>query len=296
LADLYPHQLVTSTKSVEDAYAAIGLIVPVDAMFLDGTRVDSLPAGSSFEIGEDSVLVPQADSPGCLSGMVDGEIVFDRSNCPFNVIVDSDGGPNAVAGWDTLANTIATTEIPFSYLPGFGDGGGSDAQVTAFGEASISHHWFSELSSRASYVRSDSGATSLGSSTVSDHALLETTWTPTRRLDLQVRGDWLRRKSATDTSNTFVEIEDTNFGGPTDVDVAINTGGLVSDTFHSTVDTEYWRVSGRAAYRTSRRSSVSLRASYQYQDTDRGSSRGHSSFKNVLVILGFRYDFDPFHF
>jgi hypothetical protein len=76
----------------------------------------------------------------------------------------------------------------------------------------------------------------------------------------------------------------------------VSSTGLVAETFDDSVDTEYWRVSGRAAYRTSRRSTVTLRASYQHQDTNRGASRGSSSFENVLVILGFRYDLDPFHF
>jgi hypothetical protein len=113
---------------------------------------------------------------------------------------------------------------------------------------------------------------------------------------LRVRGDWLQRKSATDTSNTFVVIDtdDPPVGGG--VTGIVSSTGLVADTFDDSVDTEYWRVSGRAAYRTSRRSTVSLRASYQHQDTDRGSSRGNASFENVLVILGFRYDLDPFHF
>ena len=79
-------------------------------------------------------------------------------------------------------------------------------------------------------------------------------------------------------------------------DDVVESTGLVASTFDDSVDTEYWRVSGRAAYRTSRRSTVTLRASYQHQDTHRGASRNNSSFENVLVILGFRYDLDPFHF
>jgi hypothetical protein len=139
-------------------------------------------------------------------------------------------------------------------------------------------------------------ANSFGSSTVSDHALIETVWTPPRRWDFQVRGDWLQRKSATKTSNTFFVIDRDMppvAGSPSPI---ISSTGLITDTFHEAVDTEYWRVSGRAAYRTSRRSTVSLRASYQHQDTERGASRGNATFENVLVILGFRYDLDPFHF
>jgi hypothetical protein len=111
---------------------------------------------------------------------------------------------------------------------------------------------------------------------------------------LQLRGDWLRRKSANDITNTYVVIDSTDtFGFLNEV---VRSTDLVAATNTDTVDTEYWRVSGRAAYRTSRRSTVSLRASYHHQDTERGSTRSNSSFENVIVILGFRYDLDPFHF
>jgi len=291
--DQYPHQLVSSMRSIASAYSAIGLGVPADARYLDGTPNGTLVSdtieGSSFMIGKDSVLIP--DSGTCEMSGVGGEIVFDRSNCSYNVIVDSNlASPYYVPG---VATTIATSTTALDYVAG--NGGGSDTEVTAFAEASISHHWLPELSSRASYIRSDAGATSLGSSTVSDHATFETVWTPTRRWNLRVRGDWLQRKSASDTSNTFLVI-DTDMppiAGATDI---VSSTGLVAETFDDTVDTEYWRAAGRVAYRTSRRSTVSLRASYHHQDTDRGASRNNSSFDNVLVILGFRYDLDPFHF
>ena len=279
--DLYPHKLVTSMKSIAKAYAAIGLSVPVDAMYIDGTPV----VDPSIDIGAGSVLIPEAGT--CQMSGVKGEIVFDRSNCSYNVIVDSILGPPGVA------MRISTAMTSLDYV---GNSGGlSDTEVTAFGEVSISHHWFSGLSSRASYTRSDSGATSLGSSTVSDHATVETIWNPTRRWDLKVRGDWLQRKSATNTSNTFVVI-DTDMPPIAGAVGVVSSTGLVADNFDDSVDVDYWRVSGRAAYRTSRRSTVTLRASYQHQDTHRGSTRNNSSFDSVLVILGFRYDLDPFHF
>lgn len=278
--DLYPFELVANGKTIAQAYDALGLNVPADVQDLNGTSLskDTL-------IGDNSVLIPEDTS--CLMGMVSNQTVFDRANCSFNVVVDRD-----IAAFQATADAISgagTVDLNFVS----GNGGESDTRVTAFGEVSISHHWFSELSSRASYTRSDSGATSLGSSTVSDHAMVETVWNPTRRWDLKVRGDWLQRKSASDISNTHLVIAATDFGFPNQV---ITSTALVTGTTNDSVDTEYWRVTGRAAYRTSRRSTVTLRAHYQHQDTDRGSSRSNSSFENVLVILGFRYDLDPFHF
>ena len=71
---------------------------------------------------------------------------------------------------------------------------------------------------------------------------------------------------------------------------------LIAKKFDDSIDTEYWSVSGRAAYRVSRRGTVSLRVTYQHQDTNRAASTTNSTFENVLAIVGFRYDLDPFHF
>jgi hypothetical protein len=280
---LYPSSVVNNMKTIGAAYDALGLNVPGDVQDLNGVSLSA-----SDMIGVGSVLIPE--DANCLTQMVAGQIVFDRSTCSFNVVVDSDPGNAAFAG---VAMAIANGgRVNLGYVGG--NGGGSETDVTAFGEAKISHHWFPELSSSASYARSDSGATSLGSSTVSDRVMVETRWTPTRRWDLQVRGDWLQRKSANDLSNTYLVIGGTDAGG-FGYNV-VTSSALVTATNSDSIDTEYWRVSGRAAYRTSRRSTVSLNVSYQDQDTDRGASRGNSSFKNVLVFLGFRYDLDPFHF
>jgi hypothetical protein len=277
---LYPHVLVQNPKTIAQAYAALNLQVPGDVQDLNGN-----PLLGSQPIGANSVLIPE--DTDCLMGMVGGQTVFQGSNCSFNVVVDRDNG-----AFTATADAISGGgSVNLNFVSG--DGGGSETRVTAFGEAGISHHWFPELSSRASYTRSDSGATSLGSSTVSDLVLVETTWTPTRRWDLRVRGDWLQRKSANDITNNYVVIGNTDFGFANDV---ITSTALVTGTTNSAVDTEYWRVTGRIAYRTSRRSTVTLRASYHHQDTNRGTTRGNSTFENVLVFLGFRYDLDPFHF
>jgi hypothetical protein len=282
--DQYPHQVVLPNGgTIAQAYAAIGQSVPTNVQDLNGN-----PLSGSDVIGANSVLVPEDTS--CLSVMVNGQMVFDRSPCrSYSVVIDSAGPDAAVA-----TAIMNAAKIPLNYVSG--NDGASDTRVTAFGEVKLSHFWIPELSTTASYTRSDSGATSLGSSTISDGVYVENVWTPTRRWDLSVRGDWLRRKSASDIVNTYVVIAaDTPpvAGSPSPI---VSSTGLVADVFRDSVDTEYWRVAGRIAYRTSRRSTVSLRAFYQQQDTDRGATRVNSSFDNFQVILGFRYDLDPFHF
>lgn len=276
--DLYPH-FVVNGLTIGDAYDALGLKVPTQLFDLNGVTLNAFDP-----LSPNSVLIP--DVSNCQdTAFVSGQPVFDQSNCSFNVVVDSAAFPGVVTAITTAPR------INLNYVSS--NAGESDTEVTVFGEVSISHHWFPELSSRVSYSRSDSGATSLGSSTVADRAMLETVWTPTRRWDLSVRGDWVQRKSANDITNTFLVISDTNLGPLNNV---VTSTALVAGKTGGAVDTEYWRAAGRAAYRTSRRSTVSLRASYQHQDTNRGSSRTNATFENVTVMLGFRYDLDPFHF
>ncbi|HXV35668.1 MAG TPA: hypothetical protein VEC18_00875 [Myxococcota bacterium] len=281
--DQYPHVVVPTARTIAQAYAAIGQSVPTNVQDLDGN-----PLAGSTMIAAGSVLIPEDTS--CLSVMVNGQPVFDRSPCrSYSVVVDSAGPYGAVA-----TSISSAAQIPLNYVSG--NDGVSDTRITGFGEVTLSHFWIPELSSTASYVRTDSGATSLGSSTISDSVYLENVWTPTRRWDLSVRGDWVRRKSATDVLNTYVVIAPDAppvAGSPSPI---VSNTGLVADTFHDSVDTEYWRVAGRIAYRTSRRSTVSLRAFFQHQDTERASTRSNSTFDNFQVMLGFRYDLDPFHF
>jgi hypothetical protein len=251
------------------------------------------------DIRSGSVLVPEDDT--CLMGTVEGQTVFSNSNCGFNVVINNDGlGPSTLP--DTYQATadaiIAAGKITPTFLDG-SDGSSSDTRLTVFGEVSLTHHWLPELTSSVSYSRSDFAASSLGASTIADRVTVSNVWTPARRWDFRVRGDWLQRKSSNEISQTFGAIE----GDPTlpglpglDIDSIVMSTGLVSSKFDDSIDTTYWSVSGRAAYRVSRRGTVSLRATYQYQDTDRAASTTNSTFKNVLVILGFRYDLDPFHF
>jgi len=278
-AFLYPFNNAVG-PTIENAYGALGLKVPADVQDINGN-----PLNPSDPIGAGSVLIPEGTNAKCFNAMVSGQTVFDRSNCSYNVVVDS-------TAFGALANTISTAGmVPLNYVGS--NKGESDTRVTGFGEISLSHNWIPELSSSTGFTRSDSAATSLGASTIENRVMVETTWTPTRRWDLQVRGDWLKRKSATAVTNTYLVIDGTPVGYALPL---VTSTALVANKTGTSINTEYWRVSGRVAYRTSRRSTVTLRASYQHQDTVRGESRTNATFDNVLVFLGFRYDLDPFHF
>jgi len=278
-AQLYPFNPAIG-PTIGSAYDALGLRVPADLQDINGN-----PLNASDPLGAGSVLIPEGTGAKCFNAMVNGQTVFDRSNCSYNVVVDS-------TTFGPLANQIMTAgTVNLNYIGS--NSGEDDTRVTGFGEISISHNWIPELSSSAGFTRSDSGATSLGASTIENRVMVETTWMPTRRWDLQLRGDWLKRKSATPITNTYLVIDSTASGFALPL---VTSSALVANKTSTSINTEYWRVSGRIAYRTSRRSTVTLRASYQHQDTVRGDSRENSTFDNVLVYLGFRYDLDPFHF
>jgi hypothetical protein len=297
MVNVYPHFEVTEDMTIAQAYDRLGLNVPGDVQDLDGT-----PLMGTDDIRTGSVLVP--GSADCLKGsVVDSsgvqQTVFSNSNCGFNVVINNDGsGPSTLP--DTYQATadaiIAANKTTPSFLDG-SDGSSSDTRLTVFGEVSLTHHWLPELTSSVSYSRSDYSASSLGASTIADRVTVLNVWTPVRRWDFRVRGDWLQRKSSNEISQTFQVIAPADPASELPPATSIiESTDLISSKFDESIDTTYWSVSGRAAYRVSRRGTVSLRATYQHQDTDRAASTTNSTFKNVRVILGFRYDLDPFHF
>jgi hypothetical protein len=287
LVNIYPHYEVMGDKTIAEAYSDLGLNVPGDVKDLDGS-----PLLGTDIISDGSVLVPE--DVNCLMGTVEGEFVFSNSNCGFNVVIDSSDPAYGV----TAAAISSAGQTTLGFLDG-DDGSSSDTRLTVFGEISLTHHWLPELTSSVSYSRSDYSASSLGASTIADRVTVINIWTPVRRWDLRLRGDWLQRKSSNEISQTFqvIDADDTLPGLPgLEIDSIVESTGLVAQKFDNSIDTTYWSVSGRAAYRVSRRGTISLRVTYQHQDTHRAASTTNSTFENVLAILGFRYDLDPFNF
>ena len=186
------------------------------------------------------------------------------------------GGPALIDTNQDAPDPVPLRLLVIVPIGGQNPGRTKDSSVTFFGEASLSHSWTSNLSSHLSYNRSDSSASSLGSSTVADRVSFLTDWSPSARWNLTLRGDWVQRKSANDiTSASF------------------SAGVTTSDR---AVDTTYYSASLRAAYRASRRVTVSARLTYQNQDDNSASRTASSDFGDFIGFVGFRYEFDPFHF
>jgi hypothetical protein len=169
-------------------------------------------------------------------------------------------------------------DAPNSLPPGQNPGKTKDSSVTFFGEASLSHSWTPDLSSRLSYNRSDSSASSLGSNSVADRVSFLTDWNPSARWNLTLRGDWVQRKSSNDITSASFSASDP------------------VTTSDRAVDTTYYSASLRAAYRASRRVTVTARLTYQNQDDNSASRTASSDFGDFVGFVGFRFELDPFHF
>ena len=115
---------------------------------------------------------------------------------------------------------------------------------------------------------------------MADRVSFRTDWSPSARWHLTLRGDWVQRKSANDITSA-----------------AFNSAGMpVPTTSDRAVDTTYYSASMRAAYRASRRVTVSARLTYQNQDDNSASRTASSDFGDFIGFVGFRFELDPFHF
>lgn len=270
------------------------LVVGPGGLIADGIVTDlsgnTLMIGSMIPAG--SLLVPDT----CPFTELPSGFEINPSNCAFSRV--------AFPGVDdAFIGDIQTGSVNFAFLPGEDPGSTSDSTLTYFGEFSLSHSWTAKLSSSLEYSRSDSSASSLGSATVADRVTFHTRWKPSQKLNLSLRADWVQRKSANEISNTFRTVSLLTQDGlnpcptPAIPSCAVGySGGLRATTDDNSVDTTYYGVSALASYRYSRRTTLSARLTFQKQDTTSASTSSSSDFGDVVVFLGLRYEFDPFHF
>jgi hypothetical protein len=277
-----PHHVVTTGGTADDVYDSLGLNTPSDL-----TDINDVPLTGSTMIPAGSILV--TDTVDCSQGSIGaGTLVFVEPNCGLKDV--------ALAGThDVFIADLTLGDILLMFPMGTDPGKTRDSTVTYFGAASLTHQWLPNLKSELSYSRSDSSASSLGSATVADQVTFLTSWEATNRLDLRFRADWLKRTSPVEVTNSFREIEPMPVLGRTRQTI-FHTGDLVTQTSDRSVDTQYWSVSARAAYRFNRQITLTGRTTYQNQDTKRASTSSNSTFQNVIVFFGVRYDFDPFRF
>jgi len=116
-----------------------------------------------------------------------------------------------------------------------------------------------------SYQRRQDTASGIGGSTVLDAVALTHTWNLAERWTLALRGDWTKRKSATN--------------------LQVSTQGKV--------DTQRWGAGSVLSYRITRNLTGSVRYQYTDQNSNGATAGQFSDYKGHLVSLGVQYALDP---
>ena len=142
----------------------------------------------------------------------------------------------------------------------------SDSRIAGFGSASIDRRWSPTMLSGISYQRQHDTASGISGSAILDAVALTHTWAFAERWTLATRGDWTKRKSATN------------------VDVSAGNEEL---------DTQRWGAGAMVAYRITRNMTGSVRYQYSQQDSKSNTAGGFSDYDAHVVSLGLQYALDP---
>jgi predicted porin len=140
----------------------------------------------------------------------------------------------------------------------------SESRIAWFGGFSLDRRWSPEMASGLSYQRRQDTASGVSGSAILDAVALTHTWALSDRWTLALRGDWTKRKSATDL-----------------------------ETGNDDLDTQRWGASAVAAYRITRNLTGSVRYQYSKQNSEQGTAGRFSDFQKHVVTLGFQYALDP---
>jgi hypothetical protein len=220
---------------------------------------------------------PSVLAPFSSCGTIDGITVSAR--CSPSVIASN----TAVVRSDTIQVTNVSPS------------GKNDEEVTGFVDAVLTQRWSPTLSTALRYAREQGDASGLGGTVIQDTVSLSNTWDFIERWQLAVRGDWVRRESAFQISQTFDEVSATPQptylppGGP----FAVRTGRSFNSTQDVDIDTDTWAVAGRITHQLFKTTSIYVQVRYAEQDS-RGDSLGSASdFENFLATFGVRHVFEP---
>jgi hypothetical protein len=258
-----------------------------------GESASDLRKKYEFLVGQ---LDTATDTINPLPAVVPGGSVLvpDAADCgnSFNAMADRCQARYVVLASDPDAASIQGDLVPLTLVGS--SSGTDDYKITFFGEVEIKQRWTPNLFSSLAYNRRDATASAQGSGSVADMVTFLTSWRPSERWDLSVRGTWLRRQSATEISQAILGAVDP-LVNPNRYVQLLDTNNLAYYGVNRAIDTERWAVHARAARRVTRRTTMTLRLSYANQET-RHSDRNPDTFENFMALFGVRYDFDPIRF
>jgi len=241
--------------------------------------------------GFSSVLIPFVDDSGS-----EPAAALSLSNCPTAPNGEQyipAGGVQACGGVVTgitgAAYTTLTSQTPDVFTT-TGSIDKTDDTVDVFAQVQLTQNWTPQLSSSLAYNRRQGAASGLGGTVIVDSVSAGVTWSFRDRWRLSGNGSWVNRESVTDVPEFFRLAEEASIGGG----VAAYTGEqLVAVTSKQRVETEMWNVSARLSHQLFRKTHVFTQATYTDQESKANTLGSGSDFKDWLVFVGVRHEFEP---
>jgi len=273
----FPFQTVDRDMTVAELQDS-GVPITFDFTVQGLTPDTVIPAGS--------VVVPNPIE--CNSPNFGVTTLFTGEDCFNSLVLRND--PSIPSEYDAIDDILKSET---SVVVQGSNRGTDDSSFSLFGEVTLVHNWTPNLYSQLSYNRSQSAAAGLGATAIADSVSFFTQWLPSPLWDVSMRASYVKRKSPTDLSRTFLQVT-------RDPDPMSDTAGLVQLNGFSTyfedskvVDTNRVDVAVRAARRLTQHITVSGRLGYGYQSSV-DASQYLADFSDFTAMLGFKYDFDPF--
>jgi len=265
----------TTVGELRDQGIEVQAVASQGGVFPDNTVV---PAGS--------VVVPNPED--CVGGYFT-TVLFTGEECFNTLLLRNDPGiADEFATIDDIRGSETQVAVQNSTR------GSDSTDFSIFGQVTLLHNWTPNLYSQLSYIRSQSPAAGLGAAAIADTVTFFTQWFPDPLWDVSMRASYVKRQSPTDLSRTFLQVT-------RDADVLSDTLGLVQSNGFSTfvedsqvIDTQRADVAIRAARRMTRHITLSGRLGYSWQQSTDSSSY-LADFNDFTAMVGFKYDFDPFH-
>jgi hypothetical protein len=165
--------------------------------------------------------------------------------------------------------------------------GASENRWTLFGEVSLTRRWTPNLQSSLSYQRTDDTASGIAGSSILDWVSLVNLWQISELWRADLRADFTRRKSATESDRTLIVVVPSGINP-----LYAETQRLTSTTVKEVLETNRWGVSTRVTRQITRHLQASVRYAFNRQSSKARTAGRRSDFDDHLVTFGVQYDFD----
>jgi predicted porin len=235
-------------------------------------------------VGSGSLLVATIANCGSVNG------IQVAAGCGGNILLDStgDGSGTPTADQNAITTVLGSTTNVVNVDPH----GQHDRDLTGFVDATLTQRWSPNLATALHYTRQQGDGSGLGGTVIEDVVSLANTWDFAERWQLYFRGDYVRRESAFDLSQSYDAVTG-QILSPGGLPIAVRTGTAFNSKRNVEVDTENWRIGGRITHQLFKSTSVYVQLNYEQQDSKNTSLGASSDYTNFLATFGVRHVFEP---